>query len=611
MSSFFVPLSSRLVLRNVILSAAVPCLAGVLVMIPAVTLHAQDAAAPASAAQDSAAPAAAAPQQTAPPAVAIQTGKTRESKKDSKVVQSKDTKRIQKRAKKTDPLEGVASKLPDKQLYDKAQIALKKGKFDVARLELQTLLNTYPDSQFQMRAKLAVADSWYKEGGTAALTQAEAEYKDFETFFPNVPEAAEAQMRIADIYYRQMDKPDRDFTKVQRAQEEYRAMIQQYPDSTLVPRAKQQLRQVQEVMATREAGIAAFYAGHENWAASIARYQTLVDSFPLYSHIDDALIGLGDAYASEARIVTGMKLPEGPKARLEKIYNDQAAAAYSRVIMRYPAAQHADDARDRLTGMNYPVPTPTAAAMANSEAEEQSRAQVTLRDRALIMILRRPDVVSAARIGEPTLIDPKKTLAPEITKQTIAAFQSAINPVQVGSGPQSPALAAPTAAEVQGAPSDASAAAQPAVPSTTAPAAAAPLQLQDVPTSAAAGGTGSVVTSVPVTAGSSAGSSGGSGTTLGVVPPGSPAPTGSSVLPTTAADPTGGLKPVGPTDNTLLPPVEKPAAAPDQVNDVTTPAVGQAQTAASKKQPKPAYDSSADSSSKHKKKKGLGKLNPF
>ena len=29
-----------------------------------------------------------------------------------------------------------------------------------------------------MRAKLAVGDSWYKEGGAAALQQAEAEYKD-------------------------------------------------------------------------------------------------------------------------------------------------------------------------------------------------------------------------------------------------------------------------------------------------------------------------------------------------------------------------------------------------------------------------------------------------
>src|SRR6185437_14686012 len=83
--------------------------------------------------------------------------------------------------------QGTVSKQPDKELYDKAMDAMKKGRYDVARLDLQTMLNTYPESEYQMRAKLAVGDSWFKEGGTAALTQAEAEYKDFETFFPNAP----------------------------------------------------------------------------------------------------------------------------------------------------------------------------------------------------------------------------------------------------------------------------------------------------------------------------------------------------------------------------------------------------------------------------------------
>src|SRR3978361_937982 len=147
----------------------------------------------------------------------------------------------------SDPLAGHASKQPDKELFDKAMIALKKGKFDVARLDLQTLLNTYPESEYQMRAKLAVGDSWFKEGGPAALTQAEAEYKDFITFFPNQPEAAEAQMKVADIYYMQMEKPDRDPKNVEQAEQEYKAMIQQFPDSTFVPRAKQRLREVQEV----------------------------------------------------------------------------------------------------------------------------------------------------------------------------------------------------------------------------------------------------------------------------------------------------------------------------------------------------------------------------
>src|SRR5579863_9765559 len=82
------------------------------------------------------------------------------------------------------PLAGVQSKQPDKELYDKAMVAMKKGRYDVARLDLQTMLNTYPESEYRMRAKLSVGDTWFKEGGSAALTQAEAEYKDFETFFP-------------------------------------------------------------------------------------------------------------------------------------------------------------------------------------------------------------------------------------------------------------------------------------------------------------------------------------------------------------------------------------------------------------------------------------------
>src|SRR5258707_1404224 len=201
------------------------------------------------------------------------------------------------------PMAGHASKQPDKELFDKALIAMKKGKFDVARLDLQTLLNTYPESEYQMRAKLLVGDAWFKEGGTAALTQAEAEYKDFITFFPQAPEAAEAQMKVADIYFMQMEKPDRDFNNATRAEQEYRAMIDQFPDSSLVPRAKQKLREVQEVMGEREFLIGQYYASRLNWAGTIARLQTIADTYPLYSKSDELWITIGDAYAGEAHSI--------------------------------------------------------------------------------------------------------------------------------------------------------------------------------------------------------------------------------------------------------------------------------------------------------------------
>src|SRR5450755_5106982 len=147
--------------------------------------------------------------------------------------------------KSVNPLANVGSKQPDKFLFDRAMDALKHNRFDVARLTLQTLINTYPDSEFVARAKLGVADSWYAEGGSAAMAQAELEYNDFKTFFPNMPEAAEAQLKIANIHYQQMEKPDRDYTHALRAEAEYRNMILEFPDSKLVPVAQQRLREVQ------------------------------------------------------------------------------------------------------------------------------------------------------------------------------------------------------------------------------------------------------------------------------------------------------------------------------------------------------------------------------
>src|SRR5580693_3292632 len=66
---------------------------------------------------------------------------------------------------------------PDKVLYDKAVKDLEKGRYELARLTLNTLINTYDSSEFLAKAKLAIADSWFREGGVSGMAQAEAEYK--------------------------------------------------------------------------------------------------------------------------------------------------------------------------------------------------------------------------------------------------------------------------------------------------------------------------------------------------------------------------------------------------------------------------------------------------
>src|SRR5271169_875347 len=206
------------------------------------------------------------------------------------------------------PLANVGSKQPDKVLFDRAMDAMKHNRFDVARITLQTLINTYPDSEYIARAKLAVADSWYAEGGATSLTQAEIEYKDFETFFPNMPEAAEAQLKIANIHYQQMEKADRDPTHALRAEEEYRQLIMQYPDTKLLPEAKQRLREVQEVIAQREFSVGRFYYLRQSYPAAIARLESLVDKYPLFSKADEALYLLGQSYEGEINMLRARQM---------------------------------------------------------------------------------------------------------------------------------------------------------------------------------------------------------------------------------------------------------------------------------------------------------------
>lgn len=312
------------------------------------------------------------------------------------------------------PLANIDSKQPDKGLFDRAMDSMKHAHYQEARTLLETLINTYPDSEYIARAKLALGDAWYAEGGKAAWQQAESEYKDFQTFFPNLPEASEAQLKIATMHYRQMEKPDRDFGEAQRAADEYKVMIQQYPDSPLVPQAKQKLREVQEVLAERQYRIAHFYNLRDNLAASQARLQSLTESYPLYSGIDEALFELGGLYEREAASLKRQKLPDAQKEKLVAQFEKKAIDAYSKIVARYPATDRVSDAKRRLEALKAPIPVPTPEALAESKAEEASREKLKLVAKVTGNFKKHPNVAAASKVGDPNLQEETVTNAAAI-----------------------------------------------------------------------------------------------------------------------------------------------------------------------------------------------------
>src|SRR5437764_7745693 len=166
---------------------------------------------------------------------------------------------------------------PDKVLFDKAVNDIEHSRFEIARLLLQNLINTYDTSEYLAKAKLAIADAWFREGGSHGLAQAEAEYKDFILFYPAMEEAAEAQEKVCDIHYKQMDKPDRDPMHALRAEQECKQLIQQFPNSKFAPVAQQKLRDIQEVLADAEMRVGNLYFKKGSFAAATNRYQAMVE----------------------------------------------------------------------------------------------------------------------------------------------------------------------------------------------------------------------------------------------------------------------------------------------------------------------------------------------
>jgi outer membrane protein assembly factor BamD len=466
--------------------------------------------------------------------------------------------------KATNPLADVSSKQPDKVLFDRAMDALKHNRYDLARLTLETLINTYPDSEFIARAKLAVADSWYDEGGSTALAQAEIQYKDFITFFPNMPEAAEAQLKIANIHYQEMEKPDRDYTHAMRAEEEYRQLIMQWPDSKLIPEAKQHLREVQEVIAEREFGVGRFYYLRESYPAAIARLQSLVDKYPLYSKADEALFLLGQSYESEIALVhNNHKLNEATKSAFIQAFTKQATEAYDRIITRYPVMERADSAKARLEALHQPVPKPTKAEVAQNKAEEDSRKE----DNALAKVMRafakHPNVAEAAKVGEPTLVDPTPMSPSSVMQPTPRTASGGLGDDK-----------SVTIETVSGAPA----------PNESTP-------RSDAPPSADAGAS--------------------PGNAANATAPAAPADA-NELQPNVAPPDANELKPTVPADgNQALPP-------PQQVNEIqggshpagAVTAAGTGTGSASSTADDTADDSTV-ASSKHKKKKGIHKIVPF
>jgi outer membrane protein assembly factor BamD len=275
---------------------------------------------------------------------------------------------------------------PDKVLFESSMDSINKGKLEVGRLGLQTLMNTYPDSEYLAKAKLGIADSYFKEGGMTGMTHAVAEYEDFITFFPFLEEASYAQMQVGMAHYRRMEKPDRDHTEALAAENAFQILLQKYPDGPIAEEGRQRLREVQEILAEGEMRTASYYFIRKADRSALGRLQRLVTRYPLYSQADQALWNIGTIYERH-----------GGGSEISTQY-------YARIVKDYPLSPLASDAKEKLQKFRVAIPDPDPAALDRMKKEAaMARVSPGLLGRSLGGLKTGPNVSMAARTGDPTM----------------------------------------------------------------------------------------------------------------------------------------------------------------------------------------------------------------
>ncbi len=233
--------------------------------------------------------------------------------------------------------DNVAAPGRDKELYEEASEALRKGRYDESRLKYNVVVSTYPDSEYLSLSKLAIADAFYLEGGTSNLEQAIVQYRDFVQYFPTHPKACDVYLKIAEAYMQQMGAYNRDVSKARLARAQLRSAKSKCGTNPSIEQVAYNLKQVEQNLALHEEDIAKTYLARNAYKAAEGRFREIVDNYPNFTFMDSTLYMLGVTL-------------------IEQEQPDEASQYFSKVVSEYSTSDFAGDAKEFLVKLGKPIP---------------------------------------------------------------------------------------------------------------------------------------------------------------------------------------------------------------------------------------------------------------
>ena len=171
---------------------------------------------------------------------------------------------------------------------------VRRGKWaDAQKLLDRVLLEFQPGDR-----RIPEAHFWLGEAqwGLGNHLQAAREFRRVSDDTPNDPLAAQALLRVGDVYYDLWRRPELDPSYGQTALATYQELLNRYPGGAQSARAQQRINELNEKFAYKEYRAALFYYRLKAYDSAVLYLKDLVATYPRAAIAPEALIKLVQAY---------------------------------------------------------------------------------------------------------------------------------------------------------------------------------------------------------------------------------------------------------------------------------------------------------------------------
>jgi len=215
-----------------------------------------------------------------------------------------------------------------KDAFEYAKSLEKNGRYEEAIAQYTEVKNKYSYNKLALDAELRVADIQFERKN---YIEAQSAYQLFKNFHPTHPKMDYVTFQLAMSYYNQLPKTvGRDLSLASKASLYFDEVIQLFPHSSYVVKAKENKTDCLKKLAAKELYIADFYFTRYMFNSALGRFEGLLKKYPKLELEPQALYGAA---------VSSYRSKELQKAR----------SYYKKLLSQYPDSNQAQKIKNELS----------------------------------------------------------------------------------------------------------------------------------------------------------------------------------------------------------------------------------------------------------------------